>query len=118
MHIIPDTQNNSVLVYATAQEEDTVEAMLRKIDILPLQVRIDDIEETDWGVRLNALTTAIAALVEAEVSRFPDEVGHVLGSRSLRSHNSLSGRLTYLAWKGRDAIGSGAAQFKKLIGQG
>jgi general secretion pathway protein D len=43
MHIIPDTQNNSVLIYATAQEEDTVEAMLRKIDILPLQVRIDAI---------------------------------------------------------------------------
>jgi len=43
MHIIPDTQNNAVLIYATAQEEDTVEAMLRKIDILPLQVRIDAI---------------------------------------------------------------------------
>jgi len=43
MHIIPDAQNNAVLVYATAQEEDTVEAMLRKIDILPLQVRIDAI---------------------------------------------------------------------------
>jgi len=43
MHIIPDPQNNAVLIYATAQEEDTVEAMLRKIDILPLQVRIDAI---------------------------------------------------------------------------
>jgi len=43
MHIIPDTQNNAVLIYATGQEEDTVEAMLRKIDILPLQVRIDAI---------------------------------------------------------------------------
>ncbi len=41
MRIISDPQNNSVLVYATAQESGTVEAMLRKIDILPLQVRID-----------------------------------------------------------------------------
>ncbi len=41
MRIIPDPQNNSVLVYATAQEDGTVQAMLRKIDILPLQVRID-----------------------------------------------------------------------------
>ncbi|HJS86125.1 MAG TPA: type II secretion system protein GspD, partial [Acetobacteraceae bacterium] len=41
MRIIPDPQNNSVLVYATAKEENTVEAMIRKIDILPLQVRID-----------------------------------------------------------------------------
>ena len=30
-----------MLIYATPQERDTVEAMLRKIDILPLQVRID-----------------------------------------------------------------------------
>jgi general secretion pathway protein D len=43
MRIIPDPQNNSVLVYATAKEENTIEAMIRKIDILPLQVRIDAI---------------------------------------------------------------------------
>jgi general secretion pathway protein D len=41
MRIIPDPGNNSVLVYGTQREEETVEAMLRKIDILPLQVRID-----------------------------------------------------------------------------
>ncbi len=43
MRIIPNAQNNAVLIYATTQEEETVEAMLRKIDILPLQVRIDAI---------------------------------------------------------------------------
>ncbi len=41
MRIIPNPQNNAILVYATQQEEDTIEAMLRKVDILPLQVRID-----------------------------------------------------------------------------
>jgi len=41
VRIIPNTQNNAVLLYATASERDTIEAMLRKIDILPLQVRID-----------------------------------------------------------------------------
>ena len=83
-----------------------------------LQVLIDDLEQSDWGIRLHRLTEAIAALVEAEVSRFPDNVGHVLGSRSLRSRQSLSGRLTNLAWKGRDAMTGGAAFFKGLIGQG
>ncbi len=43
MRIVPNAQNNAILIYATAQEEETVEAMLRKIDILPLQVRIDAI---------------------------------------------------------------------------
>jgi len=41
IRIIPNPENNAVLIYATPQERDTIEAMLRKIDILPLQVRID-----------------------------------------------------------------------------
>jgi general secretion pathway protein D len=41
MRIIPNGQNNALLIYGTPQENDTVEAMLRKLDILPLQVRID-----------------------------------------------------------------------------
>jgi general secretion pathway protein D len=41
LRIIPDDQNNAILVYATYRENDTIEAMLRKIDIMPLQVRID-----------------------------------------------------------------------------
>ena len=82
-----------------------------------LRVRIDQLDESEWGARLQNLMDSIAALVEAEVSRFPDNVGHVLGSRSLRSHQSLAGRLTYLAWKGRDAVSGGAAYCKRLIGQ-
>jgi hypothetical protein len=72
--------------------------------------------ESDWGRRLRDLMDSTAALVELEVSRFPDNVGHVLGSRSLRSHESLTGRLTHLAWKGRDAVSGGAAYWKKLVG--
>ena len=41
LRIIPDEQNNSVLIYATADEGERINAMLRKIDIVPLQVRID-----------------------------------------------------------------------------
>jgi hypothetical protein len=82
-----------------------------------LKVRIDGIEQSDWGIRLQQLMDAIAALVAAEVSRFPANVGHILGSRRLRSHDSLTGKLTYLAWKGRDAVQDGAAAFRKLIAQ-
>ncbi|MDA9435122.1 hypothetical protein [Bradyrhizobium sp. CCBAU 51627] len=81
-----------------------------------LKVRIDGIEHCEWGVRLQQLMDAIAALVSAEVSRFPANVGHILGSRRLRSHDTLSGKLSYLAWKGRDAVQDGAAAFRKLIG--
>jgi general secretion pathway protein D len=41
MRIVPNPENNAILAYATGEEEDTIEAMLHKIDILPLQVRID-----------------------------------------------------------------------------
>jgi len=81
-----------------------------------LQVRVDEFEDTEWGARLRSIMDSIASLVEAEVRRFPDEVGHVLGSRRLRSHQSLTGRLTHLAWKGRDAINDSAAFCKRLIG--
>jgi hypothetical protein len=83
-----------------------------------LQVRIDQLDQSEWGIRLGSLMTSIAALVETEVARFPDNVGHVLGSRRLRSHDSLAGRLTYLAYKGRDAVtGGGGSLLKRLTGQ-
>jgi hypothetical protein len=82
-----------------------------------LKVRIDGIEHCEWGIRLQQLMDAIATLVTAEVSRFPSNVGHILGSRRLRSHDTLGGKLSYLAWKGRDAIEDGAAALRKLIGQ-
>ncbi len=69
-----------------------------------LRVRIDQFDESEWGVRLRGQMEAIAALIEAEVARFPPEVGHVFASRTLRRHDTLAGRLTYFAWKGRDAV--------------
>jgi len=41
MRIIPNEDNNALLIYGTRREEDTVEATLRKIDVVPLQVLID-----------------------------------------------------------------------------
>jgi hypothetical protein len=81
-----------------------------------LQIRIDQFEQSNWGLRLRQIMDGISALVEAEVSRFPEEVGHIFASRRLRSHQSLSGRLSYLAWKGRDVVQDGAAFCRKLVG--
>jgi hypothetical protein len=80
-----------------------------------LHLRIDELEQSAWGERLTSLMDAIASLVEAEVSRFPEEVGHVLASRRLRSRDSLAGKLAQLASKGRDAVSSSAAYCMKLI---
>jgi hypothetical protein len=82
-----------------------------------LRVRIDLLDQSDWGKRLSRLMDAIAALVDDELARFPDKLGHVLGSRGLRSYQSLAGRLTYIAWKGRDAASDAAGYCRKLIGQ-
>lgn len=80
-----------------------------------LQIRIDQLEQSPWGTRLAGLMAAVAALIEEEVSRFPEEVGHVLASRRLRGRDSLAGKLGYLAWKGRDAMTTGAAYCMKLF---
>lgn len=82
-----------------------------------LQVRIRGLEQSEWGKRLCDIMGAIATLVDGEVKRFPDKLGHVLTSRSLRRHNLLAGRLTHLAWKGRDAIRDSTTFCKKLVGQ-
>jgi hypothetical protein len=81
-----------------------------------LKVRIDQFAESAWGQRLDALIASITELVESEIKRLPGNVGHVLESRRLRSHNSLAGQLTYWAWKGRDVINGGASLFKKALG--
>ena len=74
---------------------------------------IRELDASEWGTRLRDMRSAIVALVEAELSRFPDEVGHVLKLRDLRGSGLLSG----LIWKGRDAISDGAFFCKRLIGQ-
>jgi hypothetical protein len=92
--------------------------LLTEIDDIEhaLQAHIDRLDESEWGKRLRNLMDEINAMVEAEVSRFPDKVHHILRSRSLRGPPSLARRLTSLAWKGRDAVSDGAAYCKKLIG--
>ncbi|CAN7466429.1 hypothetical protein LJR220_004210 [Bradyrhizobium sp. LjRoot220] len=79
-----------------------------------VQAAIRELAASDWGARLRDIRSAIVADVEIEVSRFPDEVGHILQLRGARGNGLLSG----LAWKGRDAISDGAAFCKRLIGQG
>lgn len=41
LRILSNAQHNAILVHATDAESDTVEQMLRRIDVMPLQVRID-----------------------------------------------------------------------------
>jgi hypothetical protein len=89
-------------------------AGIYKVDFA-LRVRIDGLDASDWGDRLNAMMRAIAILVEAEVGLLPRNTRHVLASHALRGHDTLAGRLTSFAWKGRDALTGGAAFCKKLI---
>jgi hypothetical protein len=111
--------NRTVLRFALKNERILVarEILVGVYDAeYALRVRIDLLEGSDWGRRLDGLMASIAALVEGEVRRFPDKVGHILGSRSLRSHESFTGRMTHWAWKGRDALNGGVAFCKKMVG--
>jgi general secretion pathway protein D len=53
IRILVDAENNSLLIYATPQEDDEINGLLSKIDILPLEVRIDaTIAEVDLNSQL------------------------------------------------------------------
>jgi hypothetical protein len=78
-----------------------------------VQAAIRELAASEWGARLRDIRSAIVADVEVEVSRFPDEVGHILQLRNAHGNGLLSG----LVWKGRDAISDSAAFCKRLIGQ-
>lgn len=84
-----------------------------------LRVRIDGLDQSVWGERLNTVMRAVTEMVDAEVQSVPKHlrnVQHVLESRSLRSHDGLIGRLIFLAWKGHDALLNGASYCRKLAG--
>lgn len=67
IRIIADQRNNGLLIYATPSEYHVIDAMLRKIDIIPLQVLISatiaevDLNDslqygTQWFARIGAAT--------------------------------------------------------------
>jgi general secretion pathway protein D len=81
MRVVSNPQNNAVLVYGTRQEEETVVSMLRKIDIMPLQVRIDaTVAEvtlndtlqygTQYYFKQGGLNGALAAAFDATIPGF------------------------------------------------
>jgi hypothetical protein len=69
-----------------------------------LRSRADLLSEADYRQRLDSLMAAVEALVATEVHSLPGNLRHVLGARGPRDHDSLAGRLTSLASKGRDAL--------------
>jgi hypothetical protein len=80
-----------------------------------LRVRIDRIDESEWGRRLGELMKAVATPVDAEIHSISAPLRHILGSPALHRHDNLTGRLTFLAWKGHDLLAEGAAYCKKLV---
>lgn len=70
IRIIADSANNALLIYATPQEYDTIEAMLGKIDILPLQVQIDAViaevtlnDQLQYGLQFALKSGALSAIL-------------------------------------------------------
>ena len=118
--VLDRLQDKRELLRAALKQERILVSKELLVDIYDteyaLRVRIDQLAESDWGKRLDALMASITELVESEVSRFPANVGHVLGSRRLRAHDSLAGRLTQWAWKGRDVVNDGVAFCKNIVG--
>jgi hypothetical protein len=69
-----------------------------------LRVRIDQLDKCDWGRRLDELMAAVASDLKAEFQTLPENIHHVLGSRTLHGRHSAPGLLTNLARKGRNVF--------------
>lgn len=82
------------------------------------RVRLDGLAGSDWGNRLDQLMQDVAIDLEKELHNIPDNLHHVLGSRSLHSHDTLAARLTFLAWKARDALTTPPAALRKMLSFG
>lgn len=61
-----------------------------------LQVRIEDLEASEWGRRLNELMAAVTADLQVEFQGLPDGLHHVLGSCKRHPHEAAQGMLTNL----------------------
>jgi hypothetical protein len=79
------------------------------------RVRLDRLPGSDWGKRLESLMEAVAVDLDKEMSNIPGDLQHVLSSPSLRNHDTLAGRLTFLAWKARDALTAPPAVLKRML---
>ncbi|MCX7383839.1 MAG: type II secretion system protein GspD, partial [Alphaproteobacteria bacterium] len=99
LRIVPNEQNSALLIYGTAQEQDLIAAMLRKIDVLPRQVRIDATiaevtlnDQLQYGTQFffrsgglnGALSYANAAVTDPQQPTFASQFpGFFLGGRGL-----------------------------------
>jgi hypothetical protein len=79
-----------------------------------IRVRIE-VDGSAWGERLDAIMAAVAHALDTEEINLPAGLTHVLRSPGLRSHQSLAGRLTWLAYKCRDAVTGGPTYARNLI---
>ncbi len=83
IRIIANRKNNALLIYATPREYSIIEGMLRKIDIIPLQVLIEaTIAEVDLNDQLQYGTQFYFKV---------DHVAETLGTPSVPGFPSLTG---------------------------
>jgi hypothetical protein len=65
-----------------------------------LRARIDRLDKSDWGRRLDELMAMVAADLQKEIATLPGTMHHVLGPLAHHGHHSAHGTLADLARKG------------------
>jgi hypothetical protein len=79
-----------------------------------LGVRID-FGDSPWGRQLDTIMARVEKYLNMEMTTLPSGLRHVLGSRGLKSHLSLTGQLTWLKYKCRDAVTGSMSYGRHLI---
>jgi hypothetical protein len=80
-----------------------------------LRDSIGDLENSDWGRRLDEVMDAVAADLKFELQRFPDNVDHIFASRDLSRPGSGGNWSTSLIRMGRGILADSVARCRHLL---
>ena len=105
-------------LYAVLKDEHLPRAKELLADIYDieyaLRVRID-LADSAWGKRLDATMDEVSRLLDTELHDLPSGLRHVLRSRGLKHHLSLTGQLARLGWKCRDVLTGSMTHGRNLV---
>jgi hypothetical protein len=80
-----------------------------------LRAEIGDLENSDWGRRLDEAMDAVAADLKFELQRFPDNVDHIFASRDLARDGPAGNWSKSLIRFGRGIISDSLARCRHLL---
>lgn len=116
--VLDQLEDQAEVLYAALKDEHLPRAKEILSGIYDVEYQLGvriDFGESAWGRQLDTIMARVERYLSTEMTTLPSGLRHVLGSRSLKGHLSLTGQLTWLKYKCRDALTGGVAYGRNMI---